>query len=312
MGLCMVCCGCCFNSLLTKTLEIIAINFQAISVFFLLLSLIIIKWSNISSINLVLFILMFLISVAVLTLTIMIRFWRSKGVIKTTQKAKAVSFSTACFALIIICLVVCIIEEIAIIIGFYNADHICRNYDDGLNYYRNLDTKFIKAEIGNRFKRLLKINKNDIDCSYYGKNYDFKVVSNKEYLIAYITFSYIEFELILGIWLYYLLRRRIIQNQDGPLPISGPNVPRAMYDQYGRQVVVVQPGDVVVMGGQQNIAMPVQYGYINQNNVPYNNQYNNHYNNQYNYNIPNSQHISNQVSPGIPDSQEYKLDEKVH
>jgi hypothetical protein len=56
---------------------------------------------------------------------------------------------------------------------------------------------------------------------------------------------------------------------------------RAMFDQYGRQVVVVQPGDVVVMNGQRHIAIPMQ-------------QYNQYNNNNLN-NLPQSQGFSNQI-----------------
>ena len=69
---------------------------------------------------------------------------------------------------------------------------------------------------------------------------------------------------------------------DGPAPerIVGQRVvgvdERAMYNQYGRQVVVVQPGDILVMGGQRNIAVPmdqIDNPNINQNNIPNSNQY---------------------------------------
>ena len=306
MGLCLVCCGCCFNNLLSKTLEIISIAFDSISVFFLFLSLIIIKWSNIPSINVLLFILMFLINIAILGFSIIIRYWRSKGLIKDVKKSKALAFATSCFALTIICLIICVIEEFAIIFGFYNADYLCKDYK---GQYRSLERKLNILEIKNEKKRILKINKNDIDCRDYGPEYDFRVVSSGEYLIAYLSLSYLEIALILLIWLYYVLRRRILQGQDGPLPISGGNIPQAMYDQYGRQVVVVQPGDVVVMGGQQNIAMPAQYVYSGQYNNPNNM---NQYANQNNYNMPNSQNIQNQINPGIPNSQEFPLQEKVH
>lgn len=306
MGVCLVCCGCCFNNLLSKTLEIISIILDSISVFFLFLSLLIIKWSNIPTINVLLYIFMFLINIAMLGFTIIIRYWRSKGVIKNVKKSKALAFATACFALTIICFIICIIEEVAIIVGFYNADFLCKDYKGP---YRSLESKLNILEIKNEKKRILKINKNDIDCREYGSEYDFRVVSSGDYLMAYLSLSYLEIALILLIWLYYVLRRRITLGQDGPVPISGGTIPQAMYDQYGRQVVVVQPGDVVVMGGQQNIAMPAQYAYsgqyYNQNNI-------NQFANQNNYNMANSQNIQNQINPGIPNSQEFPLQEKIH
>ena len=99
-------------------------------------------------------------------------------------------------------------------------------------------------------------------------------------------------------WICLLLRRRIFQGLDGPsIPSTGQvQGQRAVYDQYGRQVVIVQPGDVVVMDGQQHVAVPI--GQYNQYNAP-NYQINN--NNSVN-NLPQSQNFANQVNPG---SQEY-------
>ena len=76
-----------------------------------------------------------------------------------------------------------------------------------------------------------------------------------------------------------------------------------MYDHYGRQMVVVRPGDVVIMDGQQHVAMSVQ-------NQPFNQYNNNISNNPYN-NIGQPQNISNQIPPHIPDSQDYNLPEKA-
>ena len=109
-------------------------------------------------------------------------------------------------------------------------------------------------------------------------------------------------------FVWYILRSRIIQGLDGPNLPNMPNLPnilpmqRGLYDQYGRQVVVIQPGDVVYMDGQRNVAISAENQYNYQSNNP---QYNNP---QYN----NPQYISNQINNPIPDSNEYNLQEKAH
>ena len=306
MGLLWCCCCCCFNNLLAKTLEIFEIVFQSFSLFFLLLSLIIIKWSNLTAVNLILFILMFIITLIILIFIIFIRYWRSKGVIKTTLKKRGIIFVSTCFGLTIVDLIVCIIEEFIIILNFYKVDYPCRNYKyesktsyNNYSPYYKIKTNYTKIDNGTKSLRKLS---EDINCANYGQYYDAKIIPNADYTISYLTFSYLEIAFIFGIWILYILRRRIVQGLDGPAPttIQQP----VMYDQYGRQVVVVKPGDVVIMDGQQHVAMPIQ-------NQPYNQYNNNISNNPYN-NIGQSQNISNQVNPQIPDSQEYNLQEKAN
>ena len=305
MGLLWCCCCCCFNNLLSKTLEIIEIVFQSISLFFLILCLIIIKWSKVSKVNILFFILMLIINIIILIFIIFIRFWRAKGVIKITKKKIATSFASACFALIIIYFIIGVVEEFIIILNFYKVDYPCRNYKDNSgkntdnNYYYGYKIKG-NSKINNGTINLRKLGE-DPNCINFGKYYDAEIIPSSNYSIIYLTFSYLEISLILSIWIFNIIRKRIILGLDGPTPttIQQP----VMYDQYGRQVVVVRPGDVVMMDGQQHVAMPVQ-------NQPYN-QYNNISNNPYN-NIGQSQSISNQVHPQIPDSQDYNLQEKAN
>ena len=318
---CCVCC-CCFNNLLSKTLEIMEIVYNSTSLVFLLLCLIIIKWSNLSIVNLLLFLLLFIIILIILILTIFLRYWRAKGTIKTTKKAKGLKFATACFVLSIICLIINIIEEFVIIFGFNKADYPCYNskyndYDNYGPYYRVYKQELNNTKINNSI--YLRNLNNDIDCYKYGNNYYTHTISNGEYYISYFTFSYLEIILFLSIWIYYILRKRIIQELDGPIPTAGN---RPMQDQYGRQVVVVQPGDVVIMDGQPHVAMPMGYQNNNQNNNQYNNQFNNQYNNQYNNqfnnqfnnisNLPQSQNISNIGNSNYPNSQDISVQEKLH
>ena len=83
-----------------------------------------------------------------------------------------------------------------------------------------------------------------------------------------------------------------------------------MQDQYGRQVVVVQPGDVVIMDGQPHVVMPMGYQNNNQNNNQYNNQFNNQYNNI--NNLPQSQNISNIGNQNYPNSKDISVKEQLN
>ena len=73
-----------------------------------------------------------------------------------------------------------------------------------------------------------------------------------------------EVALILNMVLFSILRNRIRMELDGP-PQPTMHPQGAVVDQFGRAVVVVQPGDVVMMGGNQYQYNP----YIqNQQNIP--------------------------------------------
>ena len=290
---CCVCC-CCFKNMLSKSLEIMAIVYQSCSLVFLLCCLIIIKWSKISIVNLLIFILLFLIILVILLLTIFLRYWRAKGIIKTSKKNKGIVFASICFGLSITCFIINIIEEVLIIYGFSKANYPCANYNyekyNSNNVYPVYKKNLNRTKANNNiFTRNLK---DDIDCSYYDRDYNRNVISDAEIYITILAMSYLEISLIFSVCIYHILRHRIIQGLDGPAPTTTRQ--NIVLDQYGRQVVVVQPGDVVVMDGQRHVVMPADY----QNN------------NQYN-NLQQSQNISNQ-NPNLPNSQDFSLQEKIH
>lgn len=321
MGVLCCCCCCCFNNFASKTLEILQIVFQSICLFLLFCSLVVIKWSNISIANLFLFILMLIITILNIIFTSFIRYWRAKNLIKTTKKRRGQCFALTCFGLIIACFAICIIEEFLISFGFRNADYPCLN----VNYDNQEKSSYYNYYYYNQKKRNLF---NNADCYIEGPSYYANTISGGEYLIAYITFTCLEFSFILGIWIWYILRKRIIEGLDGPAKVAEP----VMYDQYGRQVVVVQQGDVVIMNGQPHVAVPAQNqnnnifsnNQFNQSNNQFNisnnpvNQFNNNHfdNNIYNNNrgsLGSTQNISNQINNNpIPDSQEFNLQEKAH
>ena len=327
MGL-ICCCACCFQMLSSRALEINLIAMSSILSFFLLLCLIIIKWNNISAANVVLFIFMFLISLGNIVMSSFLRYWRANNVIKTTKKAKGVKIATAGFVLIIIYFIICLIEEIIFTVSFIKTNYPCINnnnedtyeksYNSPYYYKKNINTTILNNQN-------LRILDDEIDfCKNKQSDYYIGIVKDKEIYIAYFTFSFLEIYLIFGMFIWWILIKRIKQGLDGPPQegVIGSGAAgigeREIYDQYGRQVVVVQPGDVVIMDGQRNVAVPAdqynqyynpnsnQYNIPNSNqyNIPNSNQYDNQINNQYNNNIHNdinneedSQNISAQVHP---------------
>ena len=284
----LCCCVVCFNALSSRALELNLIVFNSILSFLLFLCLVTIKWKKISVANVLLFILIFLICLGNTVISSFLRYWRAKNLIKTTKKAIGFTLATIGFASLIICLIIDIIEEFIFSYSYYNLRD---------------------------------------SCIYPNEKCKYGFITSGELFVSYLTFTCLELFLIYSIFIWWLLRNRIKQGLDGPAQqaviargAEGLGE-RAMYDQYGRQVVVVQPGDVVVMDGQRNVAVSAdQYNqyynpnsnqninqFNNQYNSPNNNQINNQYNNNEINNEENLDNMSAQVHPEKPDSQEYKL-----
>ena len=275
MGICCctICGSICFSGAQTKTLEIILIALNSISAVAIFLCLVIIKWSEISKANLALFIIMFLINIVYLVFSIILRYWRAKNLIKEEKKSLGTSFSIAGFSLAIIQFILCLIEEIVFIIGTFRANYPCRGknseYSNEYHYFRRISTK--------------------VNCYVESPDYYTGAISDWQEFLAYITFSYLEIAIIFAIILFNLLRNRIEHKLDGPPPVHiSPHV----VDQYGRDVIVVQPGDVVMMGGNQYQYNPYPYAQNQQNNIP----------------NPNVQYPENNQYPG---SNDFQIQEKI-
>ena len=233
-------CGCCFGNLSAKTNEIILIVANIFCLFFLSLCFYIIKWKEISKINLLLFILMLLIIIICLILTFFLRCWRSSGVIKTSKRNTAINIATACFALSIINFIACIVEEVAFVISFSKRFPPCPSDN-------KFDDLYIYRRISSYDECLEKRNK-----------------ANKEYYIAYVTLSYMEFMLVLSLCILSILKKRIINKTDDDII---PTIVRGMpVDPYIRQVVIVHPEQMYGMGIQNNYNYPqnMNFAYSNQ------------------------------------------------
>ena len=187
------------------------------------------SWGEISIINLILFILMLLILIICLVLIICLRCWRSSGAIKTNKRAKAITLVTTCFVLTIINLIVCVIEEVAILVSF--SKRITSNSED--------DDEFDQFS---KFYR--RISSED--------SVQKEIDINREYYISYITLTYMEFMSILSLCILSILKKRIIVKTDNDIQ----TIVRGMaIDPYGRQVVVVHPEQIIRMRYQNNYNM---------------------------------------------------------
>lgn len=273
MGICCctICGSICFNGAQTKTLEIILIVLNSISAVAIFLCLVIIKWNEISKANLALFIIMFLINIVYLIFSVILRYWRAKNLIKDEKRSLGNSLSLAGFSLVIIQFILCLIEEIVFIIGTLKANYPCRskNSDYYNPYYRRISTK--------------------VNCEIESSSYYTGAISDWQEFIAYITFSYLEIAIIFAIILFNLLKNRIEHRLDGPPQVQ---ISPQVVNPYGRDVIVVQPGDVVMMGGNQYQYNPYPYAQNQQNNIP----------------NPNVQYPENNQYPG---SNDFQIQEKI-
>ena len=244
---CVSICGSfCFNTVFSKTLEIWLITLNSITFVLLILCLAIIKWSLLPKVNSVFFSIMLSLNSTYLIFSILLRVWRAKNLIKTSRKNAGVSLAIRGLVLVIINAIACIIEEIVFSIGIYRKNHPCWDYEEeryynGYPYYRRA-----------------------VNCAHEGPNYYEEIIPVGQVLIGYVTFSYMEIALILNIVLFTILRNRIKLELDG---WSRPTMHQqgVVVDQFGRAVVVVQPGDIVMMGGNQYQYSPYTQ---NQQNIP--------------------------------------------
>ena len=178
--------GCFFYNLSSNILEIIGLILQAISLG-LLIYLLLFNLEISPLVNFIFFILMLIITIINIILSIFVKYWSSKGLIKTSKRNKGIYISTTCYLLSI------------------------------LNFIFSING-------------ILKKYESDSD------------------IISVVIY---EFVLILEIWIWYILRKRIIQGLDGPdSPIAWQ---KTMYDQYGRKVVIVQSNDDTNLDWQPHI-----------------------------------------------------------
>ena len=220
MGICCCCYlgTCCFNQALTRSIEIAIIVLNSISVILLILCLVLINWKEIYSSNLYLFIVMLAISFICLLFSIIIRYFRYSGSVKSTKKSSASCLSIFGLILSIILLIICLVEEIIVTKSFREANFPCLGYNSNIYipYYRRMEY--------------------DANCLLYGEDYDRNVITPGQYFITYITISYLELGMIFLIALWCILRTRIVAGLDAPV-IHPTNIGIPVQ----QRVIVVQP-----------------------------------------------------------------------
>jgi hypothetical protein len=236
------------------------------------------------------FLILFFINLACLVFIIFIRIWSSKSTIRTTNKSKGIAFTNICLALLIICLIGCLIEYYALSYGINKANYPCKDKvkDDG--YYYNYDYFYKKTPKNNLIEELRKL-KNEYtksECKSLGKYYYEANIPFGQSVLSYFSVSFLTTLSIIEIALWYVLKRRITYVFNRAQPVIAPVT--QFGNQYGRDVVVIQPGDVVYMGGQQ-FAGPYVY-----NSGPYPQQP-----------YTSNQVVANQYIEQIPNSNENQL-----
>lgn len=245
MGVCCCCVGtCCLNQQTAKVLEITSIVLHSISIILLLISLIIIPWKEIYTANLAFFIIMFLICIIGLIMLILLRVWRSNDSIKSTKKGTGISLATAGIVIEVINYIICIIEEILILVSFSRVNYPCYKYERNSNYYY-------------AYRRI----STDVDCTGRYSDYYSGIIKNSSYIIVYLSFSYFEIALIFHIVIWVILKTRIRLGIDGQpaTTIPSPVIVGNTYDPYGRAVVVI-PQEAVIVGNQYQYGSPYAYG----------------------------------------------------
>ena len=250
MGL-LLCCACCCQNESTKGLEINLIFINSFGVFLLLLNLIIIKWSYLPIINLIMFLILFFINIACLIFIIFIRIWNSKNTIKTINKRKAIIFSNICFALLIFCFIGCLIEYYASSYGIRKANYPCKDKVKDSEYYYTNQYYYKKSPKNNSIEELRKL-KNEYttsECESLGKYYYENNIPYGQAFLLYFGISYLMTLSIIEFILWVILKKRIEFGLDRPRTVITPV--NQFGNQYRRDVVVIQPGDVVYMEGQQ-------------------------------------------------------------
>ena len=250
MGI-VCCCACIYQTVTSKCIEIFLIVIHSIGVILLLLNLIILNWSYLPHDNLIIFTILFCIHIFCLIFIIVIRIWRSKNTIKITNKKKGVIFSYICFTLITISFIFCIIENFALDYGINKANHPCRNIID-YDFCFSTDPYYCKKRPKNRPREELRKLRDYIDYSKKCKSldrdhYEYNI-SIGQIILSYFTVSFLESFLIIEFALWYVLKNRIAFGLDDSQPVM--STVNQFGNQYGTNVVVVQPTNMIYVEGQ--------------------------------------------------------------
>ena len=233
------CCCCCLGCTrdVSAAMQIGIIVLNSFSFVLILLCLIFISWDELNTASLVLFIIMLIITVIYLILSILVRYWDSNGLTKTDKKNITLGLCIFAVALCVIHFIVCIISETVVTKAFIKANFPCLDID--INTVKNIDNMDID------------------DCVKWGKDYKSGVISALEYVLAYLTFSYLEVALIAKGVLWIVVRMKIERNN---IQVVQPVVrPSQVVTLPQTGVVMIQQPNPAFYAVQYPQTVPVMY-----------------------------------------------------
>ena len=195
----------------SKCIEICSIILYSFLFVLVMSSLIIIKWKYLSGFDLFVFILMLLITIVNLILSIIIRYWRAKSLIKTDKKSKGNSISKACIALSLVLVILCFIEYISFNNSIDSAKLPCEYKNYQTIYYNNLCNLYQK-----KIKlKLIRENIRRLEPCPPGQTY----IQPLRFIDIFLGLFCIYFMQALsysGFAIWLILKQRIDNKLDGP------------------------------------------------------------------------------------------------
>lgn len=296
MFCCCCCCGdfgiCnnntnCFAYFTQKIFQIIFIMAYIFLIIFLIATMSIITWSKFPSVNITFFLFIFFITLACLILGIFIYCYTQNTQIDEKVKAKISLISNIGLIITIICLILSVLEEILISIGFSQVKtaYPCGDvsYSVSTSVYVGAGFFFFKRNntnvgINTNIKRTLY---SDDDCYLF-------FVTGPVLGMTYFTLTMIELISIIAICFWMQCKREYTPNPAGQNYNTGYNA----QNQNNPQEVVVQAPQIIIFNQGNNGQYP-QQNTINGNNMNQNNNKVNNNNNMNNENViyPSQQNI---------------------
>ena len=263
------CCCCCFNLgcfdtkdccsfLSQKMFQIIYIIAYAFLLIFLISTMSIIEWDRFPKINLPLFLIIFFIIVGCTILGIILYCYTQCNNPSVQTKEKSYLVSRIGFIITIICLILSVLEEIFITIGFINSKKAYPCFGDGdVKVSTEVSVGFFFFKLGTE-NVAKKTDKRILSSNYDNYDYDYECYSifltAAVYGMTYFTLTMIEIITIISICFWSRAKNenfvteyehnQINQNyNNGQNPFINQNIQQ--------QIVIVNQGDAQPQPQQQ-------------------------------------------------------------
>ena len=214
--MCFCCCGCCCNSQSSKCIETSILLLSIINFISPLFLLIFVKLSHINLTTKILLIITIVFTLLNLISIIIIYICRKKSLINTTKNSFSLCLSRIGLILCILSFILSIIIEAFIKINLTELDYPCSDFVYGISnitknengeiiWFRNLASEDFSQE------------EKEFCETVHNKKYYAKICSTIEYIITYISTSFIEIFTIILTFLWHNDSRRIMARVDGAL-----------------------------------------------------------------------------------------------